>query len=87
MPLPAAPALKDASAWRMIGDETLRRYDTAAKTDGSVPFTIGVTLPGMLTATMIHPPKFGAGVRSFDASAAKPYPGWWTWSKPRAASR
>ncbi|HBC07227.1 MAG TPA: twin-arginine translocation pathway signal protein, partial [Rhodospirillaceae bacterium] len=39
--------------------------------DGSHPFTIDVALPGMLTAVMIHPPKFGAVVKSFDATKAK----------------
>ena len=29
----------------------------------------------MLTAAMIHPPKFGATVTSFDAAAAKAMPG------------
>ena len=29
----------------------------------------------MLTAVMIHPPKFGASAASFDAAAAKAMPG------------
>ena len=41
------------------------------KTDGSAQFTIDVKLPQMATAVMIHPPKFGATVASFDASRAK----------------
>ena len=45
------------------------------KTNGTHPFTLDVKLPGMLTAVMIHPPKFGASAASFDAAAAKAMPG------------
>jgi len=75
MPVPQAPALKAPGDWRLIGNADLRRFDSAAKTDGTHPFTIDVRLPGMLTATMIHPPKFGARVASFDATGAKAIPG------------
>jgi isoquinoline 1-oxidoreductase beta subunit len=75
MPVPAAPALKAPDQWTVIGDDAVRRYDSRAKTDGSHAFTLDVSLPGMLTATMIHPPKFGATLRSFDASAALALPG------------
>jgi len=71
MPVPAKVALKSRGDWSEIGNETLRRYDSHAKTDGSHQFTIDVRLPGMLTAVMIHPPRFGATVKSFDASKAK----------------
>lgn len=70
MPVPADVALKDASAWTDIGNGSVKRYDRAGKTDGTQQFTIDVKLPGMLTAVPIHPPKFGAKVKSFDAAAA-----------------
>ncbi len=73
--LPTEIALKPSSEWRLIGDETLRRHDSPPKSNGSQTFTIDLDLPGMLTATMIHPPKFGATVASFDATAAKALPG------------
>ena len=75
MPVPAKPALKEPGQWTLIGNAELRRYDSAPKTNGTQPYTIDVKLPGMLTATMIHPPKFGATVKSFDAAAAKAMPG------------
>lgn len=75
LPVPAEVALKAPDAWTVIGDDKLRRYDGPSKTNGTHPFTIDVKLPGMLTAVMIHPPKFGASAASFDASAAKAMPG------------
>ncbi|WP_373505038.1 molybdopterin cofactor-binding domain-containing protein [Aestuariivirga sp.] len=63
--------LKPASAWTQIGNAGLKRYDSKMKTDGTAEFTIDVKLPNMATAVMIHPPKFGATVTSFDASKAK----------------
>jgi isoquinoline 1-oxidoreductase beta subunit len=75
MAVPADVALKDASRWTMIGNATLPRYDSKPKTNGQEQFTIDVRLPGMLTAVMIHPPLFGATVKSFDGSAAKAIPG------------
>lgn len=71
LPVPAEVPLKAPETWTVIGDEALRRYDGPSKTNGTHPFTIDVKLPGMLTAVMIHPPKFGASAASFDASAAK----------------
>ena len=70
MPVPAGVALKAPEAWTAIGNGALRRYDSAAKANGTHPFTIDITLPGMLTAVMIHPPKFGGKVRSLDGAAA-----------------
>ena len=75
MPVPSSVKLKDRQAWTQIGDGTSRRFDTAPKTNGTHPFTIDVKLPDMLTAVMIHPPKFGAKVKSFDGGAAKRMPG------------
>lgn len=71
LPVPKDVPLKSRQDWTLIGNGDLRRYDSKAKTDGSHPFTIDVALPGMLTAVMIHPPKFGAVVKSFDATKAK----------------
>jgi isoquinoline 1-oxidoreductase beta subunit len=74
-PVPQDAALTPRGAWRQIGNPAVKRYDRAGKTDGSQDFTLDVRLPGMLTAVMIHPPKFGATLTGFDASAAKAMPG------------
>ncbi len=70
-PVPADVPLKPATAWTQIGNADLKRYDVVPKTRGEQDFTIDVTLPDMVTATMIHPPKFGATVAAFDATDAK----------------
>lgn len=75
MPVPASPALKAPAEWTLIGREDLRRHDSAGKTDGTQGFTIDVQLPGLLTAVMIHPPRFGARLAGFDARAARALPG------------
>jgi isoquinoline 1-oxidoreductase subunit beta len=71
MPVPADVPLKTKDQWTQIGSATLKRYDSKAKTNGTQAYTIDAKLPGMVTAVMIHPPKFGATVASFDATKAK----------------
>ncbi len=71
LPVPQNVPLKGRNDWTLIGNGDLRRYDSKAKTDGTHPFTIDVVLPDMLTAVMIHPPKFGAVVKYFEAAKAK----------------
>jgi len=70
-PVPKDVALKSPADWTQIGNADLRRYDRVGKTTGQQDFTIDVKLPGMLTAVMIHPPKFGATLTAFDGSKAK----------------
>jgi isoquinoline 1-oxidoreductase beta subunit len=69
-PVPADVRLKDPKEFRLIGKHALRK-DSAAKTNGQAQFTQDVHLPGMLTAVVAHPPRFGAVVKSFDATAAR----------------
>lgn len=71
LPVPTNIALKSPADWTQIGNADLRRYDRVGKTTGQQDFTIDVKLPGMLTAVMIHPPKFGATLTAFDGSKAK----------------
>lgn len=72
---PEKPKLKDPSAFTLIGTDRVRRKDSLAKATGKARFTQDVHLDGMLTAMVAHPPRFGAKVKSFDASAAKASPG------------
>jgi len=69
LPPPADVKLKDPKDFKLIGRH-LPRLDSRSKTDGSAVFTMDVSLPDMLTAVIARPPRFGAKVRSFDASAA-----------------
>jgi isoquinoline 1-oxidoreductase beta subunit len=67
---PAQVKLKDPSQFTLVG-KRVPRIDGAAKTDGSAKFTMDFSLPGMLTAVIARPPRFGATVKSFDATAAR----------------
>ena len=67
---PAEPKLKDAKDYVYIG-KSVTRVDRVAKTTGKPIFTQDVTLPGMLTAVVARPPRFGSAVKSFKADAAK----------------
>ncbi len=69
-PVPADVKLKDAKDFVLIG-KAATRTDAPAKSNGTAIFTQDVKLPGMLTAVVLHPPRFGAKLKSFDAAAAK----------------
>jgi isoquinoline 1-oxidoreductase beta subunit len=73
--VPEKVTLKDPGSFRLIGQRTLPRVDVPAKSDGTAPFALDVSLPGMLVAVLRRPPRFGGTVRSFDASAALAVPG------------
>ncbi len=69
-PVPAEVALKDPKEFAYIG-KPAARTDARAKSNGSAMFTQDVKLPGMLTAVVLHPERFGAKLKSFDAAKAK----------------
>ena len=69
-PVPADVQLKDPKDFVLIG-KPARRTDARAKSNGTALFTQDVKLPGMLTAVVLHPPRFGAKLKSFDAAKAK----------------
>jgi isoquinoline 1-oxidoreductase subunit beta len=68
--IPEDVKLKDPKDFIYIG-KPARRTDARAKSNGSALFTQDVKLPGMLTAVVLHPPRFGAKLKSFDAAKAK----------------
>jgi isoquinoline 1-oxidoreductase beta subunit len=68
--VPHEVALKNPQDFKLIGKKAGRK-DSAAKTNGSAQFTQDIHLPGMLVAVVAHPPRFGAKLKSFDASAAR----------------
>lgn len=69
-PVPEEPILKEPSEFRLIGTRVPRK-DSLDKTNGTARFTQDVHLEGMLTACVARPPRFGATVKSVDASKAK----------------
>lgn len=68
---PEAPRLKDPKTFTLVGTDRVRRKDSLDKSTGKARYTQDVRLPGMLTAMVAHPPRFGAKVKSFDAAEAK----------------
>src|SRR5712692_4720957 len=70
MPVPQEVKLKDPKDFALIGRRT-PRTDSRAKSNGTATYTQDVKLPGMLTALVAHPPRFGGKPKSFDAEKAK----------------
>jgi len=70
VPAPESVKLKDPKDFVYIGKHVSRK-DSKAKINGSAIYTQDMRLPGMLVALVAHPPRFGAKVKSFDASRAK----------------
>jgi isoquinoline 1-oxidoreductase beta subunit len=68
-PVPEDVLLKDPEEFRLIGTH-LPRKDSRAKCNGTAQFTQDVRLPGMLTAVVARAPRFGARVKTFDATVA-----------------
>ncbi|QJP13774.1 xanthine dehydrogenase family protein molybdopterin-binding subunit [Starkeya sp. ORNL1] len=73
-PIPTDVKLKDPKDFKLIGTR-LPRLDSADKTDGKAIYALDIKRPGMLTAVIKRPDRFGSTVKSFDAAAAKAVPG------------
>lgn len=73
--VPTKVDLKKPEQYTLIGKQKLSRKDSPAKCDGSAQYTQDIQLPGMLTAVIAHPPRFGGLLKSVDANAAKKIPG------------
>ena len=71
MPVPPNVSLKSKSAYRLVGQPSLRKLDTPDKITGQEKFGLDIKLPGMVYATLARPPKFGAKLVSFDATQAR----------------
>jgi isoquinoline 1-oxidoreductase subunit beta len=71
LPVPEDVKLKDPSRFRLISRGHLPRLDSKDKSSGKERYAIDVMLPGMMTAVVMRPPRFGGQVASFDASKAK----------------
>jgi CO/xanthine dehydrogenase Mo-binding subunit len=68
--MPLRPKLKDPSQFRIIGTRP-PLLDTKDKSTGKAVYGADVRVPGMLFATVVHPPVFGGKLVSFDDSAAR----------------
>ena len=72
--VPAEVPLKSPEQFVYIGHPA-QKTDARAKSTGAAAFTQDVRLPGMLTAVVLHPPRFGARLASFDDFKARQIPG------------
>src|SRR5690606_31515620 len=72
--VPDKVALKKPEQFRLIGKLNLPRKDSG-KINGTAIYTQDIQLPGMLTAVVARPPRFGAVLDGVDDSAARAVPG------------
>ena len=70
LPIPASPTLKDPARFTLIGTSPLQ-LDARDKVTGRAAYGIDARPPGLLFATVVHPPVFGSRVKSFDATKAR----------------
>jgi isoquinoline 1-oxidoreductase subunit beta len=75
LPVPDDVQLKNPAGYKLIGREGRLRVDAPPKILGETRYTIDVSVPGMLTALVLHPPRHGAKVASVDDQAALFEPG------------
>ncbi len=66
--------VKAAQDLRVIG-QSISRYDTPAKVDGSLTWAVDVRVPSMVHARNIRPPVAGAQLASVDESSISGMPG------------
>lgn len=69
--VPLIVDVKQPGQFTLMGKEGVHRVDDVMKTQGAPIYTQDVKLPGMLVAVLARPPRFGAKVKRFDATAAR----------------
>ncbi|SDD75965.1 xanthine dehydrogenase family protein molybdopterin-binding subunit [Rhodospira trueperi] len=69
-PDPASVTLKSSEDFRLIGRDHLSRPDSAKKVRGQTTYAADVRLPGMLSALVRRPSRFGAVPGRIDGEAA-----------------
>ena len=72
--VPKEPKIKDPKDWTLIG-KGVPRLDTEDKVNGKLTYAIDVKVPGMLLASIMDAPVFGAKLKSVDDAKAKTMPG------------
>lgn len=73
---PAEPRLKDPSEFRLIGNEAVRRKDSAIKGNGQAMYAMDVHLPNQMIAMIKRPEAKGGIALGFDDSASKEVKGY-----------
>jgi isoquinoline 1-oxidoreductase beta subunit len=73
-PPPANPPLKDAAQRTLIG-KPIPTLENVSKTRGQATYGIDVRMPGMLHASIRHPPVYGGKLAAVDPAPAMAVPG------------
>ncbi|HSB36600.1 MAG TPA: molybdopterin cofactor-binding domain-containing protein, partial [Thermoanaerobaculia bacterium] len=74
LPVPASPAVKPLSQFRLVGKDR-RRVDAPRIVAGEALFASDVRRPGMKVASIVRCPVYGGKPRSWNAEKAKAVPG------------
>ncbi len=75
VPRKEAVQLKPRSEWRYIGKESNSLFDLPEIVTGKAIFGMDSTMPGMVYASVEHPPVLGQKIKSYDDKAALKVPG------------
>jgi len=67
--------LKTRSQWRYIGKESNSLFDLPEMLTGKAIFGMDATMPGMVYASVEHPPVLGQKIKSYDDKATLKVPG------------
>jgi isoquinoline 1-oxidoreductase subunit beta len=67
--------LKSRAEWRYIGKESNSLFDLPEIVTGKAIFGMDATMPGMVYASVEHPPVLGQKIKSYDDKAALKVPG------------
>ncbi len=70
VPKKEALVLKPRSEWRYIGKESNALFDLQDIVTGKAVFGMDATMPGMVYASIEHPPVLGQKIKSYDDKAA-----------------
>ena len=69
--VPAAPPLKPAADFTVIGNPATSRRDNSGKVTGTAPYAMDIQLDGQVVAVIKRSPRFGGKLTSFDAADAE----------------
>jgi isoquinoline 1-oxidoreductase beta subunit len=70
VPKPETLHYKTRKEWRYIGKETNELFDLPDIVTGKAVYGMDATMPGMVYASIEHPPVLGQKIKSYDDSAA-----------------
>ena len=73
---PGEPRLRDPSEWKLIGNASVKRKDSAIKGNGKAMYAMDLHLPNQMVAVIARPDQIGSLAVSFDDSASQDVKGY-----------